>query len=189
MARVECLIFELKPKLIRDIGERDHFLTDQLSYRVITDGRPAADKHLVFLGERLTVLLVDLREHENFHRAHKILNGDECHELVRLCSLHLFRRDHSADDHIGIILHNGLSDLIHNEIGSSRRHIFLPEFPVFLHRMTADIDADGLLLECQKCLLVILAHIRERDMEVVLFLLRGDVKEAHLAFHDRLFLF
>ena len=55
--------------------------------------------------------------------------------------------------------------------------------------MTADIDADGLLLECQKCLLVILAHIRERDMEVVLFLLRGDVKEAHLAFHDRLFLF
>ena len=95
----------------------------------------------------------------------------------------------SADDHIGIILHNGLSDLIHNEIGSSRRHIFLPEFPVFLHRMTADIDADGLLLECQKCLLVILAHIRERDMEVVLFLLRGDVKEAHLAFHDRLFLF
>ena len=68
------------------------------------------------------------------------------------------------------------------------RHIFLPQFPVFFHRMTTYIDSNSLLLESQKCLFVVLAHVRQCDLKIVLFLLRGNVKKAHLALHDRLFL-
>ena len=137
----------------------------------------------------LFMFLVDLREDQSFNGSDHVFQIDKCHQLVCLSGLHFLRCDHASDCHDGIVLDNGLSVFIDNEIRSSGCHIFLPEILVFFHRMTADINAQRFLFICQQFFFFIFTDRRHRDLKAALLLFTHKIEKAQLTLKTGLLLF
>ena len=172
---------KLDPEFLRNLLESPDTLADQLARPVILGVDVTFDEDLFLLIEKTPVLLIILRENNNLHGSHQILQCHKGHGLSGPRVLDGFRRDHTADDLPGLVLHLALVRLlIELEIAGQGRNVFPPHGLVFFQRMAADIDAQNFFFKRKELFLLVLTHVRQVDFKLLFLLLAHEIKEAHL---------